>query len=155
MRFAAASPNASFTVLAEDHIRDNYGRVISKIPGLRIQFAGGIFDSEAAAAERRWSEEQRLQAERHLLSHPDFGVMRTMDGGGKGEVQYGNVDRYRLYLAPGQLIPAEHADFVCSFRALTPEGVIPCPRPVKEGLPVCRQHERTLEGMRKAAAAVS
>jgi len=191
MRFVAASPNASYTVLAEDHIRDLHGRVIQKIPGLRIQFAGGVFDSEETARGRNWSEEQRLEAERHLLSHPDFGVMRVMDGGGTHDQQYGNIERPRLYLAPGQLVPREHVEFVasqrwfqverelgggppiegqvrevapaeephdpsiCSFRALTPEGVVECPRAVKKDLTVCSQHERTLEGLKAAAEAVA
>jgi hypothetical protein len=68
---------------------------------LRANFRGPqrVFDSEAAQREFGWTDEERLQVERHLLSHKSYGMPGWHGVGG-------------LYLAPGEVIPPEHEGVV-------------------------------------------
>lgn len=110
------STMSDFVVVPADRDLDVRGNLIRRIPGLNARFTGKgtvkLFDSVEAAKSNRWTEEQRLEVERHLLSHQKFGRIKTVDGGGTIDRQVGNVQVYVLYLGPGQDIPPEHADFV-------------------------------------------
>lgn len=163
------STYSKITVLARDVTKDMYGRKIGDIMGLKAEFKGKerIFDSEATAKEKRWTEDQRLEVERYLLSHEDFGRMKTQDGGGDLDRQIGNVLVPVLYLARGQAIPDEHAEFVteqkwwqilnasvptadpetptgdCQYVEADPEEptqVKACPKKARKGQMYCQQH---------------
>jgi hypothetical protein len=72
------------------------------IPGFGVQYQKGlfakfkgeqrIFDSVAAQEEHGWTDEEREQVEKHLLSHKDFG--------------------HGLYLAPGEELTDEQRGWV-------------------------------------------
>lgn len=111
MQFRSASPNQKYTLVPYDRETDQYGRVTRRVEGTRIEFQGkgeGFFDSEA----QRWDDETRLKAERHLLGHPDFRTFRYIPLGGPRDHQPEPIRLPVLDLAPGQEIPAEHAEFV-------------------------------------------
>jgi hypothetical protein len=144
MRFRTASSNASYTVLARDQIKDNIGRVTGKVPGLRAEFLGPehICDTEEQQRQNRWSDEQRLEVERHLLSHKNFRRMRVFDlGGPSPEAQRGNAAQPELDLAPGQTLPDEHLEFCMTQRwwkiANTAEQPEPATEPELEPERVC------------------
>src|SRR6266542_19976 len=63
------------------------GRRVNKIPGIRAEFGGPqqLFDSDTAARTFRWSEEEKQNLEKYLVSMPEFGK--------------------ELYLKPGQVVP--------------------------------------------------
>ncbi len=63
------------------------GRRVNKIRGLRAEFAGPfhLFDSETAARSNRWSEQEKQELEKYLVSMPGFGK--------------------EIYLKTGQTIP--------------------------------------------------
>ena len=46
--------------------------MVQTIPGLRARFFGHVFDSQKSQAELGWTDEQRKQVEKHLLTHRDF-----------------------------------------------------------------------------------
>lgn len=104
----------ALVVYPQDVIKDREGRRVDSIKGLRAEFTGSerIFDSEAAQKQNRWSDEDRLEVERYLLTHPEFGHMRTIDGGGDLDRQLGNIRVPVLYLARGQAVPPEHQELV-------------------------------------------
>jgi hypothetical protein len=110
------STYSNFVVLPADRDLDARGNLIKRIPGLSADFKGKgtvkTFDSVEAARQNRWTEEQRLEVERYLLSHAAFGRIRSVDGGGSIDRQVGNIQVYVLYLGPGQEIPPEHQEFV-------------------------------------------
>lgn len=165
------STNDSFVVLPHDTTKDMYGRRIADIRGLRAEFTGRMpkqFDSVVAQAQKGWSDEERLQVERYLLSHKQFGYLKTMDGGNDHDRQVGNIQLYVLYLGPGQDVPPEHREFVkdmpwyqsnpaiqgtpedepistdlCAHRWLSPdndEEVLACNKKALKGKLYCRQH---------------
>jgi hypothetical protein len=168
MRFQ--SMNKRYVITSRDVTRDNYGRKIGDIKGLSAEFTGKgfprTFDSVEAARQNRWTEEERLEVERFLLSDPEFGTLRTVDGGGSLDRQLGNINVYELYLASGQAIPKEHLEFVKDLRWYQidhatieaepeevidtciwvgpnpeiPEETIACPKKSLKGSHYCRQH---------------
>lgn len=114
--------------------------------GLHAEFIGPqrLFDSELQAARLGWSDEQRLEVERHLLESVDFGV--------------------RYYLALGQSVPAEHKDAairipehaqvppenqeppederVCAMVWVTEDGTTQCERKPRKGSDFCPKHAK-------------
>jgi len=90
MIFQARWRNAAYIVRPTIRmVHPGYGVEIR--PGLRAEFTGAqrLFDSVLAQEKYNWSDEERVQVEKHLLRHKDFG-----NG---------------LYLAPGQELPEEMA----------------------------------------------
>ena len=167
MQFRSAHFNARYVMMPEDLLRDQYGRVVQQIPGRVAQFRGAarIWDSEQAQAQYGWTDEERIQMERWLLSHPEFNQMHVFDMGGTEDRPLGNGALPMIGLAPGQLLPKEHEEFCkslkwyqakqslevketdiayCAATIQTPDGVINCPRKAEVGAQYCLVHEPEL-----------
>lgn len=124
-------------------------RIASDVYPLRAKFRGPqhVFDSAAIQRSENWTDEERLQVETALLTGPDFGRAASHGQGG-------------IYLAPGEEIPAEHADLTISGDVLTEAaesvktdavmrchvswttdaGIALCGNPVAEGSDLCETH---------------
>lgn len=149
MRFQSAFTNATYVIRAEVVRPNPVSGINEKIQkGLRAKFMGPqrIFDTEAAQIRYGWSDEERLEVERGLLTHWDFGRSRHHGRGG-------------LYLAPGEKIPEIHAGLtkpgtgesvlhltetdpeeVCIFFYTGPDELTQCGEPVALGEQYCQPH---------------
>jgi hypothetical protein len=117
MRFRSARGGIRLNVVPPDIVKDQYGRKVRDVPGLVAVFGrDGIFDSLNSETAARWTNEQRLEVERAVMSHPQFRIARVMDMPSlNGEMQ-GNMVMMEYDLAPGQTIPEEHKEFVTTLR---------------------------------------
>lgn len=146
MRFQHAALNASYVVRPRVVVSDPItNQPVERQKPLRAKFKGAqrIFDSMTAQAALGWTDEERIAVERHLLTHPDFARTRNRGRGG-------------LYLAPGEEVPAVHADLiatdevleapkvtageVCIFVTTAPDELIQCDQPALEGESYCQNH---------------
>lgn len=106
--------------------------IITIHPGLRAQFTGEnrIFDSEESAKKYGWSEEERIQVEKHLVKHNDFG-----NG---------------IYFAAGEEVPDYLTEFVkpdkkriknpCTYVKVKDGVVNQCPEEAMVGSNRCAEH---------------
>jgi hypothetical protein len=127
-----------------------------------------ILDTEQQAMQDGWTEEDRLMMERHILSHPEFGMSRMADSNTQQGDDLINHRVWELWFAPDQEIPPEHLEFCKTQRWYTawdvendlqntvPEisentcieaplvdGVIyRCTKPAVEGSDYCEVHNR-------------
>lgn len=109
MRFQSAITNRVEVVLAPDITKDQFGRKIGSIPGLMAKFTGRELDT----SKQGWTPAQERQVIEHILSHPEFGRFRTMDGGSGPQrgTYFGNIEAFELYFASGQELEAEWLEF--------------------------------------------
>lgn len=139
------------------------------VRGKAVQFSGprggvGFWDSEQAAKAHNWSEEDRLMVERFLLTHDSFGKGIMLGTTGVDHATTAATIMTRgartpvVYLAPGQEIPAEHADLReqvsealgttepveagCSEVILKDTGPELCKRKAKADSIYCAQHAK-------------
>jgi len=104
-------------------------------PGLIAKFKGPqrLFDSEVAAVENNWSDEEREFVEKRLLGHKDFG---------RG-----------IYMAPGQILTEEQEQHVrnksvlvkpkqrCTYISATGGEIRQCPEEALLGEQFCSIHD--------------
>ncbi len=76
MRFQTRYDNYTVVVRSKAKAYNAAGLLISNDPGLRAEFSGPlhIFDSEQSQRAHRWSDDERIEVEKWLMSSPDFGV---------------------------------------------------------------------------------
>lgn len=117
MRFMTGLGNRKYTVMPNPHPTDANGSPLRNVPGYRVRSdRAGIIDTDEIAARNGWGEDVRLQVERHLLSHRDFGMHKNVDSGNQRGDDLLNKTVPVLWFAPGQGIPEEHAEFVAKQR---------------------------------------
>jgi hypothetical protein len=117
MQFRSVFQNYKFNVLPEEITYDQLGRAIGRHKGISLFFGlNHMADTEKAQREQNWTDEQRLDVERKVMSHDQFKRPKVFDQGGDQGVQLGDATAYVIYFAPGQEIPPEHEEFVKTCR---------------------------------------
>ena len=114
MRFTTARFRQTYTLnpSARELARIGGGRQDRSYRGLQISSGSDrILDTNHTAIAEGWTDEERFQMERHLMSHPEFGMSRMADSGEQRGDDLINVRVWELWFAPDQDIPDEHLEF--------------------------------------------
>jgi hypothetical protein len=134
------SPHGHYraTIVAADYeiVRGNQRR---RIPGLAAQFESGIFDSEKAQRELRWSDEDRKFVEDELMLLNDFGKPSGFYLADPGiETPGTSPESFEPDFDAISALAGEQG--VCQVVFQTPEGAVPCGKKAVSESPYCRQH---------------
>jgi hypothetical protein len=123
-----------------------------------------IIDTDSEARSYGWSEEEQEMVEKHLMSHPDFGMKVLRDRGEQRGDDLLNVQVWKLWFAPDQEIPVHYQEFceqqswyeawgglasqavpetsenTCIFTDVVGHSVMRCQEPALEGQDYCSDH---------------
>lgn len=130
MQFEHKVDNASYVVIPRHKTKDPTGRVVSVTPGIRVQFQGHLYDTEAAARMYGWDEDTRVMVEQYLMAHKDFNRPFSMGEGGLF-VRGGLDDLSGI---------ADDARDVCQAVHIDGDLSVQCGKPAVAGTGFCRDH---------------
>ncbi len=123
-----------------------------------------IIDTESEGRTYGWSDDELEMVEKHLLSHPDFGMKVLRDRGEQRGDELLNVQVWKLWFAPDQDIPEKYQEFceqqswyktwdfgamqavphvsenMCIFTDVVGHSVMRCQEPAVEGQDYCADH---------------
>ncbi len=133
MKFMSKYENAVYVFRPKTTVFNQKGERLMTDRGMRAEFNGvyNLFDSEEAAKRYRWTDEERKELERYLVTHYDFG--------------------HGMYLAVGEEIPDYLQDVLpevdpgqikrCMEIAVIDGEVVQCPNQVIAGIQYCKEHD--------------
>lgn len=129
MRFRCEYQNITYT------IRPAYTKVEAGVPvpvkGLRARFVNHLLDTEKAARDNFWTNEERDLVEQTLLRHPDFDR-------GKIRPDAETADDFARYAEMADKAASATVHCIATFE--TPEGAEPCGRSVVGETDYCLEH---------------
>jgi len=133
MKFMSKYENAVYVFRPKTTVFNQKGERMMTDRGMRAEFNGmyNLFDSEYAQKRLRWTDEERIELEKYLVQHDDFG-----NG---------------MYLAVGEEIPdylkevlpeLDQGQFKrCMEIAIVDGEVVQCPNQVISGIQFCKEHD--------------
>jgi hypothetical protein len=133
MKFMSKYENAVYVFRPKTTVFNQKGERLMTDRGMRAEFNGmyNLFDSEYAQKRLRWTDEERIELEKYLVQHDDFG--------------------HGMYLAVGQEIPdylkedlpeLDQGQFArCMEIAIVDGEVVQCPNQVIQGIQFCKEHD--------------
>jgi len=133
MKFMSKYENAVYVFRPKTTVFNQKGERLMTDRGMRAEFNGlyNMFDSEYAQKRLRWSDEERIELEKYLIQHDDFG-----NG---------------MYLAVGEEVPEYLRDVLpetdqsqfsrCAEINVVNGEVVQCPNQVIRGLQFCQEHD--------------
>jgi hypothetical protein len=128
MRFYSKYDRIEYVVIAKQH--ETVGTHRRTTRGLTAKFHNHYFDSEVAAKDLQWSEEDRKTVERHLLEHGDMGIHL-----------YVATDKPKDAPIDTELQPLTR----CIATVATADGSQLCGEPALDGKDLCEIHQKEFE----------
>lgn len=126
MRFFSKMRQYTLVVIPTDFVIESGRRRTER--GLRAEFVEHTLDTERAQYQNRWTDAQREEIERELLSNEDFGRAYWLDESDAASP---------VMTAPSA--PAEEG--MCQVTFMTPEGAVRCANKAKSGSSYCAAHQ--------------
>lgn len=126
MRFFSKMRQYVLVVIPTDYVIESGRRRTQR--GLRAEFVEHTLDTERLQHQNRWSDAQRQEIERELLTNDDFGRAYWVD----------ESDPASPVMTA---TPSRTEEGMCQVTFMTPEGAVRCANKAKSGSSYCAAHQ--------------